>query len=88
MPSIRLRPEPSSGDQWADLSTSGHSLELYERDEELIEGLARFAGAALAGGDPFLMIATQQHRTALEQLFAAEWHQSGDVRVKRALRGA
>ena len=68
MPSIRIHPEPPSDDQWADLNTSGHSIQLYERDDELIVGLARFAGAALATGDPFLMIATEQHRRALEQL--------------------
>jgi hypothetical protein len=57
--------------EWGDLQTNGHSLQLYETDEILIDGLARFAGAALGAGDPIVVIATREHRHALEALLIA-----------------
>ena len=43
----------------------GHSVEFYEDDAALIEGLSRFIGAALGAGDAAVVVATEPHREEL-----------------------
>ena len=58
---------PSS--YWNSSSSQGHSVHFYEDDSFLIEGLSRFIGAALIAGDSAVVIATREHREALEEHF-------------------
>src|SRR5437763_920202 len=44
---------------------SPHSVQFYSDDKFLIESLTQFIGAALAGGDAAIVIATEAHRQAL-----------------------
>lgn len=45
----------------------GHSVQFYQNDSFLIEGLSRFIGSAILAGDAALVIATKAHREALEE---------------------
>jgi PAS domain S-box-containing protein len=45
----------------------GHVVQLYANDSFLIDVLTRFVGGALAAGDAAVLIATNPHRTELEQ---------------------
>lgn len=47
-----------------------HSVQFYEDDDFLIEGLSRFIGAALLAGDSTLVIATKSHSDALAERLA------------------
>ena len=47
-------------------SVEGHVVHFTDDDEELIAALARFAGAGLAAGEGVLVVATPDHRAALE----------------------
>lgn len=48
-----------------------HALQLYERDAELLDGVARFVGAGLAGGDTVIVVVTSAHGAALRGLLTA-----------------
>lgn len=52
---------------WGDLSGPGHSVQFYRSEDELLEGLRGFIGAALLAGDAGLIIATAGHRQALAE---------------------
>jgi hypothetical protein len=60
-----------SAPEWGDLQSHGHSVQLYESDDALLEGLTRFVGAAIGAGDPAVVIATPEHRQALDAGLAA-----------------
>ena len=45
---------------------NGHSVHFYEDESFLLEGLGRFIGAALLGGDSAVVIATEAHRKGLQ----------------------
>lgn len=51
--------------QWIDGGGNEHRVQFYQEDSFLIDSLSRFLGAALAGGDSALVIATEAHRDAL-----------------------
>ena len=46
-------------------SSAGHSVQFYEDDSFLLDGLSRYIGAALVAGDSAIVIATQNHRDRL-----------------------
>jgi signal transduction histidine kinase len=50
---------------WATLDRRGHSVQFYEDDAFLLDGLSRFVGSALGAGDAAVVIATQAHRDEL-----------------------
>ena len=50
---------PSS--RWDSPRTHGHSVQFYEDESFLLEGLGRFIGAALVAGDSALVIASKAH---------------------------
>ena len=58
----------SIGARWA---TSEHFVQFYENDAFLVESVSGFAGAALTAGQGSLIIATPEHRSALERKLAA-----------------
>src|SRR5258708_3219212 len=52
---------------WRDSGPTGHSVQFYEDDSYLLDGLGRFIGSALGAGDAAIVIATKEHREALVQ---------------------
>jgi len=52
---------------WDGRTTQAHSVQFYEEDRFLLEELSRFIGAALGAGEAGVVIATPDHRAALEQ---------------------
>jgi signal transduction histidine kinase len=50
---------------WARLESRGHSVQFYEDDAFLLDGLSRFVGGALGAGDAAVVIATEAHRHEL-----------------------
>src|SRR5581483_7402287 len=48
-----------------DLDAHGHSVQFYEGDQYLVEGVSRFIGGALGAGDAGIVIATPEHRAGL-----------------------
>src|SRR6476660_9348088 len=69
LPADRLNEDsvqaPAPEWEWGNLQTGGHSVQLYDDDGLLLDGLTRFAGAALGAGDPVVIIATGEHRNGL-----------------------
>jgi PAS domain S-box-containing protein len=52
----------------------GHLVQFYEDDGFLVQSLRRFIGSALTGGAAALVIATPEHRAALEVQLARDGH--------------
>src|SRR5262249_38374277 len=50
---------------WDERRSHAHSVQFYEDDDFLLDGLSRFIGAALLAGDSALVIATKSHRAGL-----------------------
>jgi MEDS: MEthanogen/methylotroph, DcmR Sensory domain len=50
---------------WNSPRSKGHSVQFYEEDSYLLEGLSRFIGAAILAGDAALIITTKSHREGL-----------------------
>jgi signal transduction histidine kinase len=61
---------PSSAD-WTNVDVAGHSVQFYEDDAVLIDGMSRFIGSALGAGDAAVVIATRAHRDALARRLKA-----------------
>lgn len=56
---------------WGELAPCDHLLQIYEQDAALLDALAGFVAGGLAAGEAAIVIATEAHRTALEQRLAA-----------------
>ncbi len=56
---------------WSEMGESEHFVQFYENDAYLIDSVSGFAGAALAAGQGSLVIATPEHRAALERKLTA-----------------
>ncbi|HLJ28040.1 MAG TPA: PAS domain S-box protein [Candidatus Angelobacter sp.] len=52
---------------WDAPRSHGHSVQFYEDDAFLLDGLTGFIGAAILAGDSALVIATKAHREGLKQ---------------------
>jgi PAS domain S-box-containing protein len=50
---------------WDSPRSKGHSVQFYEEDSYLLEGLSRFIGAAILADDAALIITTKSHRDGL-----------------------
>jgi signal transduction histidine kinase len=61
-------PAPASATGGDDHAPISHSVQFYEDDAVLLEGLSRFIGSALVAGDAAVVIATKPHRDGLEKL--------------------
>lgn len=53
------------GTSWEEPHAHGHSVQFYEDDTFLLDGLSRFIGAAVVAGDSAIVIATKAHRDGL-----------------------
>jgi hypothetical protein len=56
---------------WDELDSLSHSVQFYEDDAVLLEGLSRFIGSALGSGDAAVVVATKAHRDELARLLRA-----------------
>jgi PAS domain S-box-containing protein len=50
---------------WQQPRTRAHSVQFYEDDEFLLDGLSRFIGGALLAGDSTIVVASKAHRNEL-----------------------
>src|SRR5262245_38607783 len=50
---------------WHERRSRAHSVQFYEDEDFLLDGLSRFIGAALLAGDSAVVIATKSHREGL-----------------------
>jgi hypothetical protein len=51
---------------WSDLRASDHFVQFYESDKYLVDSVSGFVAAALDAGDSSMVIATLDHRVAIE----------------------
>lgn len=56
---------PVGSPSWHSRRSQGHSVQFYEKDTYLLDGLSLFIGTVLLAGDATLIIATQSHRDGL-----------------------
>ena len=56
---------------WQESHGQGHSVQFYEQDSHLLEGVSQFIGAAVLAGDSALVIATKSHREGLALQFGS-----------------
>ncbi|HEY4231839.1 MAG TPA: ATP-binding protein [Lacipirellulaceae bacterium] len=56
---------------WTAMGDSEHFVQFYESDEFLVESVSDFVSAALSGGDASIVIATTEHRNALQRTLVA-----------------
>jgi len=55
---------------WSSISPTGHAVQFYAGDDELIPLLAGYVGTAVVAGDAAIVIATRPHREAMEACLA------------------
>jgi PAS domain S-box-containing protein len=53
--------------EWSNLRESEHIVQFYESDEYLIQCVSEFVGAALKQNDASIVVATSDHRIALQR---------------------
>src|ERR1700676_2101150 len=56
---------PDRSPHWDTPRSRGHSVQFYEEDSSLLDGLSRFIGAAIVAGEAALVVATKSHRDEL-----------------------
>lgn len=56
---------------WSQMADTEHFVQFYEADGFLLNSLSGFIGNAISSGDGALVIATESHRTGLEELIKA-----------------
>jgi PAS domain S-box-containing protein/excisionase family DNA binding protein len=57
---------------WRDLGPSEHVVQVYEADAALLEAVGEYIGAGLRAGEAAIAIATEAHRTGLEERLRAD----------------
>lgn len=70
MSTVSARPllassSPAPSPSWNSPRSKGHSVQFYEQDSYLLEGLSQFIGAAILADDAVLIITTKSHRDGL-----------------------
>lgn len=58
-----------------------HSIQFYENDDFLLDGLSGFIGAALRAGDSAMVVATKAHREGLDRRLTSK-----DVNLTHAIQ--
>ncbi len=61
---------------------SRHLVQFYRKDRALVEEVGKHLGAALAGGDSAIVIATQAHREALDDELRARGIDTGSPELE------
>jgi hypothetical protein len=59
---------------WGTSSPREHLIEVYKSESAFIDGLVAFASDGLAAGEAFVMLATAEHRDAVEQALRERGH--------------
>ena len=54
------------------MSLQGHDVQFYERDDEIVDAVARYALDGLRDRAPVLVVATQEHRASLEASLSSQ----------------
>lgn len=67
---------------WRDVAERAHCVQFYHSDDFLIESVSGFMEAGLDIGEPVLVIATREHRQALEQRLLAHGSDIGAARAR------
>jgi signal transduction histidine kinase len=57
--------EPAQTGSWSQHGDHQHGVQFYSQDKFLIEELSEYIGNALRAGDAAIVVATEQHRSAL-----------------------
>ena len=63
-----LGTSPAPPPNWGELEHRAHVCQFYSDDDFLLEGLSRYVGTALGGGDAAIVIATSAHRNGLARI--------------------
>jgi anti-sigma regulatory factor (Ser/Thr protein kinase) len=63
------------------MSTHTHAVSFYDEDTELTDGIGRFVADGLADGESVVVIATPQHRQAIDELLAEQGIDPARVRA-------
>jgi signal transduction histidine kinase len=64
-PTVAFQPASGPNVDWERRGPCSHSVQFYEDDRVLLDGLTRFVGSALGAGDAAVVIATEAHRQGL-----------------------
>src|SRR4051794_6847928 len=56
---------------WSAIGASEHFVQFYESDEFLVDSVSGFCAAALQAGQTSIIIATPEHRSAIERKLTA-----------------
>jgi hypothetical protein len=59
--------------RWA-APSEDHTVQLYQHDAEIVMSIADFYEPGLAAGDPIVLVATADHRLAVEATLASRGH--------------
>src|SRR6476659_1496976 len=51
---------------WGEIAPCDHVVQIYENDKVFMDSLEGFAGSGLIAGDSIIIIATAEHRKALD----------------------
>ena len=70
MPESTAAPRPYHA-FWGEMAPCDHIVQIYEDDDGLIDALEGFVGGALEGSEAAIVIATPQHRQALDRRLQA-----------------
>jgi PAS domain S-box-containing protein len=69
--SLETGATPAPQVDWSDMGETEHFVQFYETDDFLVENVSGFVGAALSGGQASIVIATAEHRNALQRKLTA-----------------
>jgi PAS domain S-box-containing protein len=56
---------------WSEMNECDHFVQFYEKDEFLVDSVSGFVAAALSDGQASVIIATTEHRNAIQRKLAA-----------------
>src|SRR4029079_19408597 len=56
---------------WSNMSDTDHFVQFYDTDGFLLNSLSGFIGSAIKSDDAAIVIATEAHRSGLDELLAA-----------------
>ncbi len=60
--------------QWSELEDSQHLVQFYEDEEYLLRSLSEYVDNGLSSGDACIIVASEPHRVALEQILKLKGH--------------
>lgn len=67
---------------WGEISPCEHLVQFYEGDGAFLDALSGFVAGGLRSGEGVIVIATQQHRDALDDRLASQGIDAGAARAR------